>query len=119
TQRPSLPPSGGEGFARKISRIEPLNSSSRREEARFSKSEIRNPKSEIERSLLPSAATRFMGREHLQNPDVNRSHEPTPNPSGGGESMSGHACRVPLLGGVRGGSVHGKHSFVFSHALGP
>jgi signal transduction histidine kinase len=31
---------------------------------------------------------------------VNRAHEPTPSPSGGGETGSG----VPLLGGVRGGS---------------
>src|SRR5256885_12981687 len=34
---------------------------------------------------------KFLGREHLQNPDVNRSHEPTPNPSGGGEQ-----CRARL-----------------------
>src|SRR5438046_6765439 len=36
-----------------------------------------------------------MGREHLQNPDVNRSHEPTPNPSGGGEPMSGTLAEFP------------------------
>ncbi len=36
-----------------------------------------------------------MGREHLQNPDVNRGHEPTPNPSGGGESMSGTLAEFP------------------------
>ncbi|PYK96159.1 MAG: tRNA (N6-isopentenyl adenosine(37)-C2)-methylthiotransferase MiaB [Verrucomicrobia bacterium] len=56
---PALSPSEGERFARKISRIEPLNSSSRREEAL---SEVRNPKSEIRNSesLLTSAATRFM-----------------------------------------------------------
>src|SRR5205823_9313775 len=39
---------------------------------------------------------------------VHRSYEPTPNPSGGGESMSGHACRVPFLGGASGGSVYGE-----------
>src|SRR5438309_10698961 len=49
----------GERFRREISPIEPLNRSNR-EEARFSKSEIRNPKSEIDRSLLTSAATRFL-----------------------------------------------------------
>jgi len=88
SHRPSLSPSAGEGFARKISRIEPLNSSSRREEAPTDYN--RNGM-----SLLTSAATRFMGREHLQNPDVNRSHEPTPNPSGGGESMSGTLAEFP------------------------
>ena len=44
----------------KTPRVVPLNRSSRREEARFSKSEIRNPKSEIDRSLLTSAATKFI-----------------------------------------------------------
>src|SRR5205809_7910017 len=36
-----------------------------------------------------------MGREHLQNSDVNRSHEPAPNPSGGGELMSGTLAEFP------------------------
>ncbi|PYJ81571.1 MAG: hypothetical protein DME22_20905 [Verrucomicrobia bacterium] len=41
-------------------------------------------------SLLTSAATtRFTVWEHLQKVDVSWGHEPTPNPSGGGESMSG------------------------------
>ena len=52
---PSLSTSDGERFPRKISRIEPLNRSSRREEAPTSFS--RNGM-----SLLTSAATRFMGR---------------------------------------------------------
>ena len=33
----------------------------------------------------------FMGSEHLQKLDVSWGHEPTPDPSGGGEPMSGHA----------------------------
>src|SRR6266480_4688506 len=37
----------------------------------------------------------FMGSGHLQNSDVNRGHEPTPNPSGGGESMSGTLAEFP------------------------
>src|SRR2546421_4703641 len=59
----------GERFPRKTSRIEPLNRSSRRKEAPtwFRAKGM---------SLLTSAATRFMRSEHLQNPDVNRSHEP-------------------------------------------
>ena len=48
--------------------------SSRREEAPTSFSRNRM-------SLLTSAATRFMGREHLQNSDVNRGHEPDRHPS--------------------------------------
>src|SRR5438132_49751 len=38
---------------------------------------------------------RFMGRENLQNLDANRSHEPTPNPSGGGEPISGTLAEFP------------------------
>src|SRR5438309_1451122 len=101
SHRPSLSPSAGEGFARKISRIEPLNSSSRREEAPTDYN--RNGM-----SLLTSAATRFMGREHLQNPDVNRSHEPTPNPSGGGESMSGTLAEFPSWEGSGVGRFMGS-----------
>jgi len=51
---------------------------------------------------------RFMGREHLRNPDVNRSHEPTPNPSGGGESMSRHACEFPSWEGPGVGRFMGS-----------
>ena len=51
---------------------------------------------------------RIMGREHLQNPDVNRSHEPTPNPSGGGESMSRHACEFPSWEGPGVGRFMGR-----------
>ena len=42
-------------------RLPPPDRSSRREEAPSSKSEIRNPKSEIEQSLLTSAATKDKG----------------------------------------------------------
>ncbi len=38
---------------------------------------------------------RFMESEHRQNSDVNRGHEPIPNPSGGGESMSGTLAEFP------------------------
>ena len=34
----------------------------------------------LHKPFAPSAATRFMGREHLPNPDVNRSHEPVAIP---------------------------------------
>src|SRR5438445_1152874 len=51
---------------------------------------------------------RFMESEHLQKLDVNRSHEPTPNPSGGGESMSRHACRVPSWEGSGVGRFMGR-----------
>ena len=51
-------------------RFGPINRSHRRESALihcFKNKQVRR---------LTSAATRFMGRGHLQNPDVNRSHEP-------------------------------------------
>src|SRR5437660_1450738 len=38
---------------------------------------------------------RFMESEHLQKLDVSWGHEPTPNPSGGGESMSGTLAESP------------------------
>ena len=41
-----------------------MNRSSRRKEAHYSKSKIRNPKSEIDESLLTSAATKFKFRGH-------------------------------------------------------
>ena len=37
----------------------------------------------------------FMESEHLQKLDVSWGHEPTPNPSGGGESMSGTLAEFP------------------------
>src|SRR5207302_10281184 len=50
----------------------------------------------------------FMGRERLQDPDVNRSHEPTPNPSGGGESMSGMLAEFPSWEGPGVGRIMGR-----------
>src|SRR6266480_1028207 len=48
-------------------------------------------------ALCRDAATRirFMESEHLQNSDVSWGHEPTPNPSGGGESVSGTLAEFP------------------------
>src|SRR5205814_6863485 len=81
-------------------------------------------------SLSPSAGERvpegrerrrFMGREHLQNPDANRGHEPTPSPSGGGEQMSGTLAEFPSWRGQGwvGSWAAGKHAPVpeFSRPL--
>src|SRR5213082_1194585 len=60
-----------------------------------------------ERGSSWRASIRFRARIGTLNPP------PPPNPSGGRESMSGHACRVPLLGGARGargGLVHGRRT---------
>jgi len=62
---------------------------------------------------------RIMGREHLQNPDVNRSHEPTPNPSGGGESMSRHACEFPSWEGPGVGRFMERRTQINRRARGP
>src|SRR5207244_568831 len=67
--------SGREFPKMKMRALEPLSRSSRREEAHFSKSEIRNPKSAIDRSLLTSAAARFRGSGHLQKLDLSWGHE--------------------------------------------
>src|SRR5207302_287455 len=48
-------------------------------------------------------------RAPLQIYDVNRGHEPTPNPSEGGESMSGRACRVPPGRGQGGRFMGSEH----------
>src|SRR2546430_1177937 len=50
--------------------------SSRHKEAHFSNAECGVRNAELSQSLLTSAATRFMGRENLQNSDANRGHEP-------------------------------------------
>ena len=50
-----------------------------------------------------------MEREHLQKLDASWGHEPTSNPSGGGESMSGTLAEFPSWEGSGGGSVHRRH----------
>src|SRR5438132_7715745 len=57
-----------------------------------------------------------MEREHLQNPDVSWGHEPTPNPSGGGESTSGTLAEFPSWEGSRVGRfMESLHDFSVAH----
>ena len=53
----------------------------------------------------------FMGSEHLQKLDVSWGHEPTPNPSGGGESMSGTLAEFPSWEGSGVGRFMGRPSW--------
>jgi hypothetical protein len=62
----------------------------------------RRRKSGLEGTLAPP---NFMGREDLQDLDVNRDHEPTPAPLPGGEPATAAANEAPLLGGAGGGFI--------------
>src|SRR5437660_6142364 len=107
-----------------LARITAMNRSSRRKEAH-------SISREGSWSLLTSAATklmvrgrcgrglpalRFMESEHLQNSDVSWGHEPTPNPSGGGESMSGTLAEFPSWEGSGVGRfMESLHDFSVAH----
>ena len=69
----------------------------------------RNQKDESRTRTRPTRRTkgRFRGSP-LSFFRMHWDHEPTPNPSRRRGVNVGHACRVPLLGGVRGGSVQGE-----------
>ena len=53
---------------------------------------------------------RFMGRGHLQKLDAHRSHEPTPNPSGGRGVIQGTLAEFPSWEGQGVGRFMGRKS---------